>query len=109
LFEEDCRDKAVTSHKSDTGTFHHLNRRYSIRQTIRYEILKNDLEGNPCWLESVEGLEQATNRIEELAASDPSFDYYLYCVQADKFIRRLQRTSPRLDVLPGEASQRKAG
>jgi hypothetical protein len=109
LFEEDCRDKAVTSHKSDTSTFHHLNRRYSIRQTIRYEILKNDLEGNPRWLESVEGLEQATNRIEELAASDPSFDYYLYCVQADKFIRRLQRTSPRLDVLPGEASQRKAG
>ena len=86
-----------------------MDRRYAIRQTIRYEILKNDVEGNPCWLESVEGLEQATNRIEELAASDPSFDYYLYCVQADKFIRRLRRTSPSADVLPSSARQKKAG
>ena len=94
---------------SDTVALILLKRRYAIRQTIRYEILKNDGEGNPCWLESVEGLEQATNRIEELAASDPSFDYYLYCVQADKFVRRLRRTSPSAAVLPSNASQKKVG
>jgi hypothetical protein len=51
-------------------------------------------------LEGVEGLEQATNRIEELAASDPLSDYYLYCVQADKLIRSLHRTAPSPDALP---------
>ena len=80
-----------------------------IRQMLRYEILKDDLEGNPCWIESVDGLEQATNRIEELAASDPSSEYYLYCVQADKLIRRLHRTSPRSNVLSSEAFKKKAG
>jgi hypothetical protein len=86
-----------------------LNRRYAIRETIRYEILKEDLEGNPCWIESVEGLEHATNRIEELAANDPSSDYYLYCLQADKLIRRLRRTSPSPAVLPYDVSKKKAG
>ena len=80
-----------------------------IRQKPRYEILKDDLEGNPCRIESVDGLEQATNRIEELAASDPSSEYYLYCVQADKLIRHLHRTSPRSNVLPSEALKKKAG
>jgi hypothetical protein len=70
---------------------------------------KNDLEGNAHWIESVAGLEQATNRIEEPAASDPSFDYYLYFVQADKFIRRLRRDSPSPIVLPSNAWQKKAG
>ena|SRR5215472_7651906 len=98
-----------TMEESDTGTFVHLNRGWLIRQTLRYEILKDDLEGNPCWIESVEGLEQATNRVEELAASDPSSEYYLYCVQADKLIRRLHRTSPRSNVLSSEASKKKAG
>ena len=68
-----------------------LNRRHAIRHTIRYEILKDDFEGNSCWIESVEGLAQATNRIEELAASDPFPEYYLHCVRADRLIRRLRR------------------
>ena len=86
-----------------------LNRRYAIRHTIRYEILKEDLEGNPCWIESAEGLEQATNRIEELAASDPSSDYYLYCLQADKLIRNSRRTSPSPDALRSDVPKKKAG
>ena len=94
---------------SDTGALFLLNRRYAIRHTIRYEILKEDVEGNPCWIESAEGLEQATNRIEELAASDPSSDYYLYCLQADRLIRRLSRTSPSSNVLPVDVSEKKAG
>ena len=51
-------------------------------------------------MESVEGLEQATTRMEELAANDPSPEYYLYCVQADKLIRSLRRTASSPDALP---------
>jgi hypothetical protein len=94
---------------SDTGALLPLNRRYVIRHTIRYEILKDDLEENSYWTESVEGLEQATNRIEELAASDQPSDYYLYCVQVDKLIRRLRRTSPSAHVLRNDISKKKAG
>jgi len=77
--------------------------------TIRYEIFKDDPPGSPRWLEAVEGLEQAMNRLEELAANDSSSDYYLYCNQVDKLIRRLRHTSPRPDDKPGDASQKKAG
>ena len=62
--------------------------------TIRYEIFKDDSLQSPSWLEAVEGLEHAMNRLEELATNDPSSDYYLYSNQADKLIRRLRRTSP---------------
>jgi hypothetical protein len=37
---------------------------------VRYDIFKSDSTGSLLRLEAVEGLEQATNRIEELAASD---------------------------------------
>jgi hypothetical protein len=60
-------------------------------------------------MESVEGLEQATTRIEELAANDHSPEYYLYCVQADRLIRRSRRTSPSSDILPNDVSKKKAG
>jgi hypothetical protein len=80
-----------------------------MRDTIRYEIFKGDSPGSPRWLEAVEGLEQATNRIEELAASDPSSDYYLYCNRVDKLVRHLRPTSPSPDVLPFDASKKKAG
>lgn len=49
-----------------------------VRDTTRYEIFKDDPPRSPRWLEAVEGLEQAMNRIEELATHDPSSDYYLY-------------------------------
>src|ERR1700751_5414909 len=55
-----------------------------MRDTSRYEIFKEDPPRSPRWLEAVEGLEQAMNRLEELAANDPSSDYYLYSNQADK-------------------------
>jgi hypothetical protein len=80
-----------------------------MRDTIRYEIFKGDSPGSPRWLEGVEGLEQAMNRLEELAASDPSFDFYLYCNRVDKLIRHLRRTSPSLEVLSSNVSRKKAG
>jgi hypothetical protein len=80
-----------------------------MRDTIRYEIFKGDPPRSPRWLASIEGLEQATNHIEELAANDPSSDYYLYCVQADKLIRHLRRTSPSFEVLSDNVPQKKAG
>ena len=78
-----------------------------MRDTIRYEIFKEDPPRSPRWLEAVEGL--AMNRIEELAANDPSADYYLYSNQADKLIRHLHRTLPRPDDRPGDISQKKTG
>ena len=80
-----------------------------MRDTIRYEIFKDDSARNPSWLETVDGLEEAMRRIEELAANDPCSDFYLYCNQADKLIRHLRRTSPRPDERPGDTSQKKTG
>jgi hypothetical protein len=80
-----------------------------MRDTIRYEIFKDDPPRSPRWLEAVEGFEQAMNRIEELATNDPSSDYYLYSNQADKLVRHLRRTLPRADDMPGDTSQKKTG
>lgn len=80
-----------------------------MRDRTRYEIFKDDPPRSPRWLEAVEGLEEAMNRIEELATTDPSSDYYLYSNQADKLIRHLRRTSPRPDEMPEDKSQKKAG
>ena len=80
-----------------------------MRDAIRYEIFKGDSPGSPRWLEAVEGLEQAMNRLEELAASDPSSDYYLYCNQIDTLIRHLRPTSPSADAQSGKVSRKKAG
>ena len=78
-----------------------------MRDAIRYEIFKDDPPRSRRWLEAVEGLERAMNRIEELATNDPSSDYYLYCNQADKLIRHLRRTSPRPDETPLDKSRKK--
>jgi hypothetical protein len=80
-----------------------------MQDAVRYEIFKDDPPGSPRWLEAVEGLAQAMNRIEELAANDPSSDYFLYSNQADKLIRHLRRTSPRMEEKPGSASRKKTG
>jgi hypothetical protein len=81
-----------------------------MRDTIRYDIFKDDSARNPSWLEAVDGLEEAMRRIEELAANDPCSDFYLYCNQADKqLIRRLRRTLPRPNDMPRDASQKKTG
>ena len=80
-----------------------------MRDTIRYEVFKGDPPGSPRWLASIEGLEQAMNRLEELAASDPSSDYYLYCNQADKLVRHVRRTSPSPDAQSSNAFRKKAG
>ena len=55
-----------------------------MRDTIRYDIFRDDSARNPSWLEAVDGLEEAMRRMEELAANDPCSDFYLYCNQANK-------------------------
>ena len=75
---------------------------------ITYDIFRDEPDGSPLWVEAVEGLEHAMNRMEELASSDPS-DYYLYCAQAGRIIRRLKARSVRTSDQPGEAPQKKAG
>ena len=76
---------------------------------INYDIFKSDGTKSLLRVEAVEGLEPAMNRMEELAANDPTFDYFLYCADAGKVIRRLRRTSPSGDTLTDEASRKKAG
>jgi hypothetical protein len=80
-----------------------------MRDTIRYEIFKEDPPRSPRWLEAVEGLEQAMNRLEELTTNDTSSDYYLYSNQADKLIRHLRRRLPRPDEMPLDNSKKKTG
>lgn len=80
-----------------------------MRDTIRYDIFRDDSARNPSWLETVDGLEEAMRRMEELAANDPCSDFYLYCNQANKLIRRLRRTLPRPNDMSGDASQKRTG
>jgi hypothetical protein len=75
-----------------------------VQDTITYDIFKEDSPASPLWLEAVGGLEQAMNRMEEIAMGDPSSDYFLFCTQADKVVRRLRRRSVRLDDMPSTSS-----
>jgi hypothetical protein len=77
--------------------------------TVKYDIFKADTAVGLVRVEAVEGLARATNRIEELAASDRTFDYFLYCAETGTVVRRLHRTSPSPHVLSGELSHKKAG
>jgi hypothetical protein len=77
--------------------------------TIKYDIFKADTAGSLVRVEAIEGFARATNRIEELAANDPTFDYFLYCAETGTVVRLLRRTSPSPAVLPSNASQKKAG
>jgi hypothetical protein len=61
-----------------------------MRDTTRYDLFKEDLAGNPCWIESVEGLVEAVIRMDEFAASEPR-DYFLFCAQTGKVAGRLRR------------------
>jgi hypothetical protein len=60
-------------------------------------------------IEAIEGLEQATNRIEELAASDPMCDYFLYSSQAGRVIRQIKRRSADGDGEQRRGPDRKTG
>ncbi|HTP43068.1 MAG TPA: hypothetical protein VMG82_00045 [Candidatus Sulfotelmatobacter sp.] len=75
---------------------------------ITYDIFKEDPSGNPLWVEAVEGLEQAMNRMEELAAGGDC-DYYLFCAQAGKVVRRLKRKTARPDDKPSDKSRKMTG
>jgi hypothetical protein len=77
--------------------------------TTRYDIFKRSAAGRVLYVETIEGLAPGTNRIEELATSDSTFDYFLYCLEAGIVVRIVRRTSPSPDVVPSHVSQKKAG
>lgn len=75
---------------------------------ITYDIFKDDPVGSPLWIEAVQGLERAMNRMEELAAAEDC-EYYLFCAQVGKIVRRMKRKSPRPDDKPSDKSRKMAG
>jgi hypothetical protein len=77
--------------------------------TIKYDIFKTNTTAGLVRVEAIEGLARATNRIEELAASDPTFDYFLYCAETGTVVRLVCRTSASPHALSGEISHKKAG
>jgi hypothetical protein len=77
--------------------------------TIRYDIFKSDSSGSLLRMEAVEGFEQATNRIEELAGNDATCDYFLYSAQAGRVIRQIKRRSADSDGEQRRGPDRKTG
>ena len=71
----------------------------------RYDLFKEDLAGNPYWIESVEGLTTAVSKMEKLAASEPC-DYFLFCAQTGTVVGRLHREPGVMS--PSSISNRKA-
>jgi hypothetical protein len=61
-----------------------------MRDTTTYDLFKEDPAGNPCWIESVEGLTTAVSKMGKLAASEPC-DYFLFCAQTGTVVGRLHR------------------
>jgi hypothetical protein len=75
---------------------------------VTYDIFKDDPVGGPLWIEAVQGLEQAMSRMQGLAAAEDC-DYYLFCAQEGKIVRRSNRKSPRSDEEPNDKSWKMAG
>ena len=75
---------------------------------ITYDIFKDDDVGSPLWIEAVQGLDRAMNRMEELAAAEDC-EYYLFCSQVGKIVRRMKRKSPRPGDMPVDKSRKMAG
>jgi hypothetical protein len=72
----------------------------------RYDLFKEDLAGNPCWIESVAGFVEAVGEMERFAANEPC-DYFLFCAQTGTVVGRLR---PKPGVRSANyASKRKAG
>ncbi len=77
-----------------------------MEDAITYDIFRNDSAGKPIWVQAVNGLEQAMNQMEELAVGDPTSDYFLYCSQAEKIVRRLPRKSAPTDGVHDKSYKR---
>jgi hypothetical protein len=61
-----------------------------MRDTTTYDLFKEDLAGNPCWVESIEGLVAAVSEMEKFAANE-ACDYFLFCALTGKVVGRLHR------------------
>jgi len=76
---------------------------------IRYDIFKRSAAGRALYVETIEGLAPATNRIEELATNNPTFDYFLYSLEVGVVVRVVRRTSPSPVGFSNAIFQEKAG
>ena len=61
-----------------------------MRDTTTYDLFQEDLAGNACWIESVEGLVEAISATERFAAKMPC-DYFLFCALTGTVVGRLHR------------------
>jgi hypothetical protein len=57
----------------------------SSRVRLTYDIFRRLPDNSPIWVEAVEGLDQAKQRLLQLASSSPD-EYVLYDSRAQKFI-----------------------
>jgi hypothetical protein len=67
-----------------------------MRDTTTYDIFKEDLAGNPCWVESIEGLVAAVSEMEKLAANEPVRLFFVLCSNGKS--RRAFASTPRRHV-----------
>jgi hypothetical protein len=58
-----------------------------------YDIFSGSADERPMWIESVEGLSAAKQRMHEFAASTPG-PYFLYCVRTEAVLASID-TSER--------------
>ena len=73
-----------------------------------YDILKDDAIGSPLWIETVQGLERAVKRMEELAASEES-EHYLFSAEIGKIVQRKKRKIAIPGRHPADKSPKMAG
>ena len=71
----------------------------------RYDLFKEDLAGNSCWIESVAGFVEAVGEMERFAATEPC-GYFMFCAQTGTVVGRLHRKPGVMS--PSFISDRKA-
>jgi hypothetical protein len=57
-----------------------------------YEIFSGSPENGPLWLESVTGLEAASQRMNERAKKSPGL-YFVYCVHSQSVLERVDTSA----------------
>jgi hypothetical protein len=61
--------------------------------TTTYDIYKEYPRASPIWVEAVQGIRDAANRMAKVSANDPSSDYFLYCSETGRVLGRLRRST----------------
>jgi hypothetical protein len=58
-----------------------------------FDIFSGGPDKDPIWIETVEGLSQARERMHQLAAANPG-PYFLYSVQSQAVLARVETKGP---------------